>query len=322
MRKLPGLFTAVSAVAVLALLVMGGLSPASASPPTGQFSYTEHGRVQQTAGTITIPTADHVSATYTIAPGGSTGWRTSTGDTVVAVLKGALAVEQAQDCASQDVAAGKAVVVPTGTFRFRNAGDQPAEFSGIFFNLPAGGPNPLVDGEAVPAPGCAGFSAAAVPGGVSAADAARGNTSAHAQQAHQQHAQSAGDQSGADASYGTVVHTLDAGKDMFVVTYVLEPGFSTGWIVHTDEMAIITKGTIAIIEARDGKCQKVEEYTAGQAWAHKPHRHMGNNEGNETVVIRIIGFNMKHGDPMPVFGSNPDHIDFSQSPPADCPRLR
>jgi quercetin dioxygenase-like cupin family protein len=310
MRKLPGLFAAISAITLLA-----GVNAAFASPPSGQFSYTEHGRAQQAANaTVTIPAADNVSSSYTVAPGGDTGWRTSPGDAVVAVTKGALAVDQAQGCASQDEAAGKAVVIPAGKFRLRNPGSQPAEFAGVFFNLPAGGPSPLVDGDAQPAPACAGFSAAAVtPKGISAADSARGATAPYLHGVHPGH--------GVDAA-GTVVHSLEAGKDMAVFTYVLEPGFSTGWIVHTDEMAIITKGTIAIWEARDGKCQKVEEYTAGQAWAHKPHRHMGVNEGNEPAVLRIIGFNMKHGEPMPVFGSNPDHIDFTQAPPADCPRLR
>jgi hypothetical protein len=302
-------------VAILALLDVGGLSQASATPPSGQFSYTEHGRAQQAANaTLSIPAADNVSSSYTIAPGGDTGWRTSTGDAVLAVTKGALAVDQAQGCAGQDVAAGKAAVVPAGKFRLRNPGSSPAEFNAVFFNLPAGGPSPLVDGAAEPAPGCAGFSAAAVaPNGVSVADAARGATNPYLHGVHPGH--------GAD-EHGTVVHSLDAGKDMVVLTYVLEPGFSTGWLVHTDEMAIITKGTLAIWEARDGSCKKVEEYSAGQAWAHKPHRHMATNDGNETAVVRIIGFNLKHGDPMPVFGSNLDHLDFSQAPPSDCPRLR
>jgi quercetin dioxygenase-like cupin family protein len=309
MRKLPGLSTVFGAVAVLATV-----NAASATPPTGQFSYTEHGRVQQAVNaTVTIPAADNVSSSYTIAPGGDTGWRTGSGDSVLAVTKGALAVDQAQGCASQDVAAGKAVVVPAGKFRLRNHGSQPAEFSGVFFNLPAGGPGPLVEGSAESAPACSGVSPAAVaPNGVSMADSARGATDPylHGAQGH-----------GVDA-HGTVVHSLDAGKDMFVGTYTLEPGFSTGWIVHTDELVILTKGKVAIWEARDGKCAKVEEYSAGQAWAHKPHRHMGVNEGTESVVARVIGFNMKHGDPMPIFGSNPDHFDFTQLPPSDCPRLR
>jgi hypothetical protein len=36
----------------------------------------------------------------------------------------------------------------------------------------------------------------------------------------------------------------------------------------------------------------------------------------------LFGFNLRHADPMPVFGSNPDHIDFTQAPPSECPRLR
>ncbi len=305
MRKLPGLFSIVTAIAVLA-----GVNAASATPPSGQFSYTEHGRVQQAADTtVTIPAADNVSSSYTIAPGGDTGWRTGSGDSVLAVTKGALAVDQAGSCATQDVAAGKAVVVPAGKFRLRNHGSEPAEFNGVFFNLPVGGPGPLVEGSAESAPACPGISAAAVaPNGVSGADSARGVITA-------------GKYHGADPS-GTVVHSLAAGKDMFVGSYTLEPGFSTGWIVHTDELVILTKGKLAIWEARDGKCAKVEEYSAGQAWAHKPHRHMGVNEGSEPVVARVVGFNMKHGDPMPVFGSNPDHFDFTQLPPADCPRVR
>jgi quercetin dioxygenase-like cupin family protein len=305
MRKLPGLSTVFAAAAVLATV-----NAASATPPSGDFSYTEHGRVQQSGNaTLTIPASDNLESSYTMAAGGDTGWRTAAGDVVIAVFKGALTVDQAQGCASQEVAAGRAVAVPPGKFRLRSAGNQPAQFSGVFFNLPVGGPDPLVASEAEPAPACAGVSAAAVvPSGVSAADSARGVITA-------------GKYHGADPS-GTVVHSLDAGKDMFVGSYTLEPGFSTGWIVHTDELVILTKGKLAIWEARDGKCAKVEEYSAGQAWAHKPHRHMGVNEGTESAVARVVGFNMKHGDPMPIVGSNPDHFDFTQLPPSDCPRVR
>lgn len=313
MRKRPGLFTVFAAVAV-----MGTVNAASASPPTGVFSATDHGRAQQAANaTVTIPSADNVSSNYRIDPGGDTGWRTGTGDSVIAVLKGTVAVEQAQGCVGQHVATGKAVVIPAGKFRLHNAGKEPAEFSGVFVNLPVGAPNPLVEGTAEPAPACAAFSAAAAAsGGVSAADLARGTTGIYDVQG-----QSTRGVGGTDTS-GAVVHSLEAGKDMFVATYRFEPGASTGWVVHTDELAILLKGKVALWEGRDGRCQKVEEYHAGQAWAHKPHRHLGTVEGNEPAVVRIIGFNMKHGDPAPVVGSGADHVDFTQAPPADCPRLR
>jgi quercetin dioxygenase-like cupin family protein len=313
MRRLPGLSTIFAAVAVLATV-----NAASATPPTGQFSATDHGRAQQSANaTLTIPAADNVSSNYTIAPGGDTGWRSSTGDSVIAVFKGVLAVEQAQGCSKQDLAAGRSMVVPaTQKFRLHNAANEPAEISGVFFNLRVGGPSPLVEGRTEEAPACAGFTAAAAaPTGVSAADSARGTTGTGTYAIH-------GHGVGGADTAGTVVHSLEAGKDLFVVTYTFEPGTSTGWLVHTDEMAILTKGTVAIWEGRDGKCEKSEEYHAGQAWAHKPHRHMATVEGDEPVVLRIIGFNMKHGEPLPVAGSSGDHVDFSQAPPADCPRLR
>ena len=307
MRKLPGLFTVFTAVALAATV-----NAASATPPTGQFSATDHGRAQQAASTdITIPPAGNISANYTIAPGGDTGWRTSTGDSVIGVFKGTVAVEQAQGCAKQEVAAGKSVVIPTGKFRLHNAGSSPAEFSGVFFNLPAGA-DPLAGGQAGPAPECSGFSAAAAPGGVT------GDVPAWGVTGYDVNGKGVG---GADAS-GTVVHSLVAGKDMFVVTYTFEPGAATGWLSHTEELAILTKGKISIWEGHDGKCEKAEEYVAGQAWAHHPHRHMGVVEGNETAVLRIIGFNMKHGEPLPGVGSSMDHVDFTQAPPLECPRLR
>ena len=100
----------------------------------------------------------HVSATYTIAPGGDTGWRTSTGDTVVAVVKGVLTVEQeAQDCVGQDVAAGGAVVVPTGKYRLHNAGGEPVEFSGHLLQPPGGRAEPARGRRDLSAPACAGI---------------------------------------------------------------------------------------------------------------------------------------------------------------------
>ena len=44
--------------------------------------------------------------TYTLAPGGDTGWRTGPGSTTLAVTKGALKLTQAEGCASRDLAAG------------------------------------------------------------------------------------------------------------------------------------------------------------------------------------------------------------------------
>lgn len=312
MRKLLGLFSVCALVGVAA-----GVNGAGATPPSGQFTSTEYGRAQQGADTkVVVPSGhDVLSSTYTVAPGGDTGWRTGPGTTALAVTKGVLKVEQAEGCAGRDLAAGNSLVLPPGKFRLHNAGQEPVEVLANFTGLPGGGGMPLVDGPADPAPACAGFAAAAVPNGVSASKSFRGDVSPYFQQTS--HAEHGGGV--AHDGYATKELSVAAGKDTFMTTVLLQPGFSTGWFAHTEHVAIITKGDWAFYEPRDGKCEKVEEYHAGDAWAHVVHRHLGAVQGNEPVEITLFGFNLKHGEPMPVFGSNPDHLDFTQSPPSECP---
>lgn len=309
MRKLLGLFS------VCALLgVAAGVHDAGATPPTGQFSATEYGRAQQAADSKVIVTSgyDVLSSTYTIDPGGHTGWRTAPGTTPLAVTKGTLKVEHADGCAGQDVPAGQSVVLAPGKVRLSNSGQEPVELLAHFTGLPNGGGDPLVDGAADAAPACAGFAAGAAPGGVSVSKAFRGDVSPY-------FAQVGGAHAGHGDGYATKELSVAGGKDTFMVTVTLQPGFSTGWFAHTEHVAIITKGHWAFYEPRDGKCEKVEEYHAGDAWAHVVHRHMGSVQGNEPVEVTLFGFNLRHGDPMPVFGSNGDHLDFTHSPPSECP---
>jgi hypothetical protein len=123
MRKLLGLFSVCALVGVAA-----GVNGAGATPPSGQFSSTEYGRAQQEADAKVVATSgyDVLSSTYTVAPGGDTGWRTGPGTTVLAVTKGVLKVEQAEGCAGRDLPAGKAIVLAPGKFRLHNAGSWPA----------------------------------------------------------------------------------------------------------------------------------------------------------------------------------------------------
>lgn len=309
MRKLLGLLPVCALVGVAA-----GVNGAGATPPSGQFSSTEYGRAQQVADAkVVAPSGTDVeSSIYTVAPGGDTGWRTGPGTTAVAVTKGLLKIEQAEGCASRDVPAGRSLVLSPGKFRLHNPGQEPVELLANFTGLTSGGGSPL-DGPADQAPACAGFAAAAA-NAVSTAKSFRGDVSAYFRQAHAGH--------GGDGAYDTSAVkelSVEAGKDTFMTTFLLQPGFSTGWFTHTEHVAIISKGTWAFYEARDGKCQKVEEYRAGDAWVHSVHRHLGAVEGNEPVEITLFGFNLRHGDPMPALASNPDHFDFSQAPPSDCP---
>jgi quercetin dioxygenase-like cupin family protein len=309
MRKLLGLFSVCALVGVAA-----GVTGAGATPPSGQFSSTEYGRAQQAdSGKVVVPTGHDVdSSTYTVVPGGDSGWRTGPGTTVLAVTKGALKVDRAEGCASQDVPAGKVVVLTPGEFRLRNAGQEPVTLLANFSGLAHGGGTPLVDGPADAAPACAGFAATGVANGISVDKSFRGDPSPYFQQAPTAH-------EGGHATGTTKELAVEAGKDAFMETFELQPGFSTGWFAHTPHVAIITKGTWDFYGDKDGKCQVEEEYKAGDAWVHPVHRHLGAVKGNEPVEITVFAFNLKHGDPMPVFGSNPDHLDFAQAPPADCP---
>jgi quercetin dioxygenase-like cupin family protein len=307
MRKLLGLFSVCALVGVAA-----GVNGAGATPPSGQFSSTEHGRAQQDHdGTVVAASGrDVLSGSYTIAPGGDTGWRSNQGSVAVALLKGVLTVQYGEECATTKVPAGKTYLLPSGAFRLRNTDKDPVELLGNFTNLPSG--SPALDEPSGLSPACS--PEEVPPTGVSASNSFRGDVSAYFRQAHAGH----GD-GGADYSAPTKELSVQKGKDAFMVTFLLQPGFSTGWFAHTEHVAIITKGTWAFYEGRDGKCEKVEEYKAGDAWVHHVHRHLGAVQGNEPVEITLFGFNLKHGEPMPVFGSNPDHLDFAHSPPSECP---
>ena len=308
MRKLLGLFSICALVGVAAGVNGAGATPPSGPPP----DVKEYGRAQQVeAGKVIASSGYDVQHTiYTLAPGGNTGWRNGPGSTTLALTKGALKIEQASGCATRALTAGTAIVLPAGKFRLQNTDKEPAEILANFTNLPSGGGAPL-DGEAGSAPDCAGFAAAAVANGLSADKTFRGDPTAYYNQVHAGHHGSDG--------YASSEIPVEVDKDAVMMTFVLQPGFSTGWFAHTPHVAILTKGSWAFFEARDGKCEKVEEYRAGDAWVHPVHRHMGAVQGNEPVEITVFGFNMKHGEPKPVLGSQPDHLDFFHSPPSECP---
>ena len=209
MRKLLGLFSICALVGVAA-----GVNGAGATPPSGQSSATEYGRAQQKANGKVVASAgyDVQSTTYTLAPGGDTGWRTGPGTTALAVTKGALKVQQAEGCAGQDLPAGSAIVLPPGAFRLLNSGQEPVELLANFTGLSSGGGSPL-EGPADPAPACAGFAAAAVANGLSAAKSFRGDPTAYYRQAHAGHG-------GGDAYGASSELAVEAGKDAFMSTTV------------------------------------------------------------------------------------------------------
>lgn len=310
MRRFP-IFAAVTAVTA-AVTITG----ASASPPTGMFSYKDHARGESADGGQARFTAgtDASSALYTVAAGAGSGWRTQPGTSVLAVTKGTMTVLDAHGCTTKEYPAGKAAVLPAGQYQVGNAASVPLEFAGFFLSLPSHGPKPLVEGaaEAGP-PDCSRFAAAAAGDqGVSLADLGRGTFVAEDGYSHH-HAP------------GTV--DVMAGKDVGVSTYRFEPGFATGWHTHYGpSIAIVLRGTWAYYEGHDGKCVPAGRYTPGQAYTAIPyagHRHLAAVEGDEPVELIAMFLNMPRTYAgVPVFGQQLDGNDFGPAPPADCPRLR
>jgi hypothetical protein len=49
---------------------------------------------------------------------------------------------------------------------------------------------------------------------------------------------------------------------------------------------------------------------------------MAFNKGKEKVILWTMYFNLPHETPAPVIGNTITAVDFTQAPPADCPRLR
>lgn len=128
---------------------------AHATPPSGQFAFTDLARAEVTAaGSIRQPAGtDTVLAAYALAPGGDTGWRSTPGTTVLVVTAGTLTLHRGTDCATTEYPAGKAVVLPGGRYRLANTQGEPVEFSGTTMALRTGAGDPLLSGREAAAPG-------------------------------------------------------------------------------------------------------------------------------------------------------------------------
>jgi quercetin dioxygenase-like cupin family protein len=292
------------------------MTAAFASPPSGQSSFKDHARAQVAEkSTLKTPAGTEVvSASYTLAPGADTGWRSHAGQSVFAVSSGNLTLHDAAGCTTKEYPAGQAAVMAPGRYLIHNTGHAPLKFVGAFLNLAAGTPWPLVEGAGETAPtnceGIAGY-AAGRPSGASVTDHARGGFVQANAYGH--------------SLRGTDVIEVEASKDMLVSSYHAEPGASTGWMHHAPALNIITRGTVTYYEAHDGKCMEAGKYTRGQAYNHAHadrHSHMAVNEGNEAVESTAIYFNLPHGNPIPVVGGQADAFDFSPLPSTDCPRVR
>jgi quercetin dioxygenase-like cupin family protein len=299
-------------VAVVISALALGTAAASATPPSG-VTFEDHGRGQVAkASQVATPAGSQaVSASYTLAPGATTGWRALPGAAILAVTAGTMTVHRAEGCTTTGYSPGQATVLPAGTSMIHNTGSEPLKFLGAFFNLPSGAAPPLSDGADGSAD-CTGMSAM---GAAGAADLAVTQLGAGAfvgpghYHGHHMHS--------------SEVSPLEAGSDVLFSSYRVEPGGSSGWITHRSQFVIVNSGTLSYYEGQDGKCVKTDEYGPHTAYYHGPHTHLAVNEGKEPLTLTIVHFNVPHNDhPAPVVGNQGDAFDFTPSPPADCPRLR
>lgn len=308
--------------AVAAALVAGtvtSVTAAYATPPSGLVTWTDHARVKvHQGGTVKTPIGSGASISpYVLAPGAHSGWRTFAGSSVLAVSKGALTAVAAKGCTTREVKAGEGTVLPAGRYLIANTGTAPAEFVGAFVNLAPKAAGAVLDGAGERAPaGCAGVDGYAPREASVAAVAAAGKHGKFVSSGtygHSQHAAMAGS------------FPVPDGTDVFVSTYRIEPGFSTGWYRHAPGFAVIGGGTLTYYEAHDGACTNSGKFSAGDAFVHSsPHDHLAINEGSEALDVTVVWTNLPHGgkSAIPVAGNQLDAFDFTPLVPVDCPRVR
>jgi quercetin dioxygenase-like cupin family protein len=301
---------------VVAAAVAGLTTTASASPPIGVITYRDYSRGQaMEAGSTPIsPGRDLVISSYRLAPGADSGWGHRNGLSVFAVTSGTLTVRSADSCTTREYTPGEAAVLTPGLHRLSNAGGQPVAFSGGF--LDTAGTSPFLGGADAAPPGpCAGFPGHNLPTAPSGVEVLQSSTGAfvgpdaYRNSAHGHHA-------------GAI--SIEAGNDVYVVSYRGEPYASAGWMTHRPALGIITKGTLTYYEAHDGRCVKSGEFSAGQAYVHAaPVTHLPVNEGPGPVEAIFVYFNLPHNaNPLPVAGNQTDAVNWGPLPPGDCPRLK
>jgi quercetin dioxygenase-like cupin family protein len=293
----------ITVVAAMSVLSTG---VAKATPPTGAIAFKDLTRAQAMEG-VSVPIkpgATLAMGSYSVAPGGATGWRQLPGATILAVNKGTMTVRRADGCGTKDYAAGQASVLPAGTYLVQNSGKEPLEVYGVFINQAFGAQKPLAEGPTAAAPaGCRDFAAASAPSGVSLTSPASAETVP-------------------GMFGGGAVLTIKPGMDVFADFVDFYPGFSTGWISHLPAVNIVTGGQISYVMARDGKCDTSESYHTGQGFYHPAHRHLAYNDGQDHMLLTSMYFNLPHEPAAPVIGNTTTAVDFTQAPPVDCPRLR
>lgn len=276
---------------MVSLLVLVSGSAATGGPP-GTFEYHEDGRaIAHNNADIDIQVGSNVVLqTFALEPGFNGLWPTHPGNTLVLVKKGV--VNTYLNCTDKEVwDTGHAYFRPAGrdgnqNTLVKNEGKEPAELIVAFFDVPSG--------EA----------AGAVPGNPDAAAgecAPRGAFKAT--------------ELGRVQSYDKGTLEMQAGKNVVVQSFVVEPGFNFFWHKHPGP-TIVLQNSGTIMEYTN--CKDRELWEPGYAYVHTPGHHGNNqetakNEGKETAEFVVIFFNVPEWHPAPLV---PRDV---QPPPNGCP---
>src|SRR4051794_1296894 len=169
MRRRP-LVSNLAIVATAVAMCVLNTGVAMATPPSGVIDFKDLTRAQAVEG-ATVPIqigATLATGSYSLAPGGATGWRQLSGTTILAVNKGTMTIRRAAACSAKDYAAGQASVLPAGEYLVQNSGKEALDVFGVFINQAHNATKPLAEGPPATAPaGCHDFAAASTPSGVS-----------------------------------------------------------------------------------------------------------------------------------------------------------
>ncbi|HEY3238391.1 MAG TPA: hypothetical protein VGL92_02415, partial [Acidimicrobiia bacterium] len=266
---------------VIALASATLLVPVSASSrgPDGTFEYHEDGRaLAHSNAVIDVKGATNVvMQTFVLEPGFNGLWSTHPGDTLVVVKKGSLTTSP--DCAGKEMwEAGHAYFLPAGSqghgdTLVRNEAKEPVELIVTFFDVPSDQAAGTVPASEAPAGGTC-----APPGALTPTELGRVLT------------------------YDADKLEIQAGKNIVVQSFVVEPKFNFFWHQHPGPTLVFqNKGTITEYT----NCTERELWEPGYAYIHTPghhgqHQETAKNEGKDTAEFVVIFFNVPEWHPAPL----------------------
>jgi quercetin dioxygenase-like cupin family protein len=272
-----------------AALTLSGLSPAGAVPtgtgPVGAKAPELARGASHGAFSFPLETGHNVTVTeMTVKPGEIVDWGSGPNSAVVIVKSGTLS--NFTSCATKESwSAGGAYfrTSPGGQSLAKNEGGSPADLLVIASDV--AGTAEGHDHGATKAEAC--------PTGPAASGISVGAGLAYTQGAIEQ----------------------QAGEQIAVEVFTIEPGYTSNWHQHPGaNMAVQTKGTVDNWQ----NCKDKEVWTAGNTYFHAPghhgnHPNLTNNKSDQPAELIAIFFNLPANHPAPVTPISP------VPPPAECP---